>query len=104
VEPDSDDRSLVGEREGRTPLCSVYREKSAVGLRNMSVPSDDRDVTAAPDRSDASLLELYDRALPQVYGYLLGRCGDRAVAQDLTPETLLAVAKGTRGHRQPSAG
>ena len=61
------------------------------------MPSDDRDVTAAPDRSNASLLELYDRALPQVYGYLLGRCGDRSVAQDLTSETFLAVAKGDQG-------
>jgi RNA polymerase sigma-70 factor (ECF subfamily) len=37
-------------------------------------------------------MALYDRALPQVYGYLMGRCGDRAVAEDLTSETFLAVA------------
>ena len=35
-------------------------------------------MTAAPDRPDVTLLALYDRALPQVYGYLMGRCGDRA--------------------------
>lgn len=37
------------------------------------------------------LLALYDAALPQVYGYLLRRCGDRAVAEDLTSEVFLAV-------------
>ena len=37
------------------------------------------------------LLALYDVALPQVYGYLLRRCGDRAVAEDLTSEVFLAA-------------
>ena len=37
------------------------------------------------------LLALYDTALPQVYGYLLARCGDRAVAEDLASETFLAA-------------
>jgi RNA polymerase sigma-70 factor, ECF subfamily len=37
------------------------------------------------------LLELYDEALPQVYGYLLSRCGQRALAEDLTAETFLAA-------------
>ncbi|GII83641.1 hypothetical protein Ssi03_16310 [Sphaerisporangium siamense] len=37
----------------------------------------------------AALLALYDAALPQVYGYLLSRCGQRALAEDLTAETLL---------------
>ncbi|HST64332.1 MAG TPA: RNA polymerase sigma factor [Mycobacteriales bacterium] len=39
----------------------------------------------------AGLLELYDEALPQVYGYLLSRCGQRALAEDLTAETFLAA-------------
>lgn len=56
------------------------------------MPNDDKDVTAVPDRPDVTLLALYDRALPQVYGYLMGRCGDRTVAEDLTSETFLAVA------------
>jgi RNA polymerase sigma-70 factor, ECF subfamily len=37
------------------------------------------------------LLELYDEALPQVYGYLLSRCGRRVLAEDLTAETFLAA-------------
>jgi RNA polymerase sigma-70 factor, ECF subfamily len=40
---------------------------------------------------DPGLLSLYDEALPQVYGYLLARCGQRAVAEDLTAETFLAA-------------
>jgi RNA polymerase sigma-70 factor (ECF subfamily) len=37
-----------------------------------------------------ALLALYDRALPQVYGYLLPRCGG-STAEDLTAETFLAA-------------
>lgn len=36
---------------------------------------------------------MYDRALPQVYGYLMSRCGQRLVAEDLTSETFLAAAR-----------
>ena len=45
------------------------------------------------DRSagGTALLDLYDDALPDVYGYLLSRCGSSAVAEDLTAETFLAA-------------
>lgn len=56
------------------------------------------DVATAPDQGPA-LLALYDRALPEVYGYLVRRCDGTAVAEDLTAETFLAavtaVQKGT---------
>jgi RNA polymerase sigma-70 factor (ECF subfamily) len=42
---------------------------------------------------DSGLLSLYDEALPQVYGYLLARCGQRALAEDLTAETFLAAVR-----------
>ena len=42
---------------------------------------------------DPGLLSLYDRALPEVYGYLLARCGGRALAEDLTAETFLAAVR-----------
>lgn len=45
------------------------------------------------------LLDIYDHALPQVYGYLLSRCRDRTLAQDLTAETFLAAVGAAR--RQP---
>jgi RNA polymerase sigma-70 factor (ECF subfamily) len=67
------------------------------------VSDDDRDVTALPDRPDVTLLTLYDRALPQVYGYLMARCGDRAVAEDLTAETFLAAAA-VRTNVPPTVG
>jgi RNA polymerase sigma-70 factor, ECF subfamily len=55
------------------------------------------DERTAPDPG-VTLLELYDRALPEVYGYLVARCGAVAVAEDLTAETFLAaVASVHRG-------
>ena len=42
------------------------------------------------------LLELYDDALPHVYGYLLGRWGDPSLAEDLTAESFLAAVHSVR--------
>jgi RNA polymerase sigma-70 factor, ECF subfamily len=42
---------------------------------------------------DPGLLQLYDQVLPEVYGYLLTRCGSRALAEDLTAETFLAAVR-----------
>ncbi len=52
------------------------------------------------------LLELYDDALPHVYGYLLARCGDTGVAEDLTAESFLAAVQSVRkpGAPDPSIG
>lgn len=47
-----------------------------------------------------ALLELYETALPHVYGYLLARCRNRVLAQDLTAETFLAAVDAAR--RQPT--
>ncbi len=60
---------------------------------------------AAPE-SGPGLLELYDRALPQVYGYLLSRCGDVGLAEDLTAECFLAAVamQRTPDHSVPSVG
>jgi RNA polymerase sigma-70 factor (ECF subfamily) len=54
------------------------------------------------DESATRLLEIYDRALPQVYGYLLSRCGAVAVAEDLTAETFLAAAAAVRRPDPPA--
>ena len=56
---------------------------------------------ASPEEGPAALLALYDRALPQVYGYLLSRCGAVALAEDLTAETFLAALDATRRHDPP---
>ena len=63
------------------------------GRRTSGPASDDRGVNGEPSRQGAGLLEIYDRALPQVYGYLISRCGQRSVAEDLTSETFLAAAR-----------
>lgn len=48
-----------------------------------------------------ALLELYDAALPHVYGYLLSRSGSRPVAEDLTAETFLAAVTAVRQRTAP---
>src|SRR5580658_159785 len=52
------------------------------------------------------LLEQYDDALPHVYGYLLARCGDTALAEDLTADSFLAAVQAVRkpGAPEPSIG
>lgn len=49
-----------------------------------------------------ALLALYDHALPEVYGYLLARCGRRTLAEDLTAETFLAAVTACRRHPPPA--
>lgn len=39
------------------------------------------------------LMELYERALPQVYGYLRPRCDSEAEAEDLTSEVFFAAIR-----------
>lgn len=50
------------------------------------------------------LLALYDEALPQVYGYLLSRCGQKALAEDLTAETFLAAVDTVRRGQPVTVG
>jgi RNA polymerase sigma-70 factor (ECF subfamily) len=61
-------------------------------------------VSAAADRQpDARrvLLELYDEALPVVYGYFVRRYPDRGTAEDLTSETFLAAMDAARKSDPP---
>lgn len=58
------------------------------------------DARAGPD-----LLGLYDEALPAVYGYLLSRCGNTVLAEDLTAETFLAAVTAVKkGVPVPNTG
>ena len=47
----------------------------------------------------AALLALYDEAVGEVYGYLLARCRNRAIAEDVTSDVFMgavdAVSRGT---------
>lgn len=53
-----------------------------------------------PDPAFA-LLGLYESALPEVYGYLLARCGDRVLAEELTSETFLGAVAACRKSGAP---
>jgi RNA polymerase sigma-70 factor (ECF subfamily) len=44
----------------------------------------------------SAFLSLYQQALPEVYGYVSRRCGDPAVAEDITSETFLAAVRAIR--------
>ena len=59
---------------------------------------------ALTDAADArgELLALYDAALPEVYGYLLRRCGSIQLAEDLTSETFIAAVDAVRRGTVPS--
>jgi len=52
--------------------------------------------TREESRAGDPVAAIYRRALPQVYGYLLPRCGSAAVAEDLTAETFMAAVAATR--------
>jgi RNA polymerase sigma-70 factor (ECF subfamily) len=55
----------------------------------------------ADDRRAVALCVLYDRALPQVYGYFVKRCGSASSAEDLTSETFMAAVDALRRDRVP---
>jgi RNA polymerase sigma-70 factor (ECF subfamily) len=55
---------------------------------------------ATPSGSTA-LVDLYDRSLPDVFGYLLRRCGSRPLAEDLTSETFMAAVDAVRRDAVP---
>lgn len=57
--------------------------------------------TAIVDDPGAGLLALYDKTSTQIYGYLLARCGNATVAEDLTAETFLAAVDAVRRDDPP---
>src|SRR6266704_2948387 len=52
-------------------------------------------------RGETPLADLYHRAMPQVYGYLLPRCGSAVLAEDLTAETFMAAVAAAKRDRPP---
>jgi len=70
----------------------------------VAATGDEEHVSEAPaagqDQGPA-LLALYDRAVPQVYGYLLPRCGSVVAAEDLTAETFLAAVTAVQRRAVP---
>jgi RNA polymerase sigma-70 factor (ECF subfamily) len=49
----------------------------------------------------AAVVAIYSVALPQVFGYLLPRCGSVTLAEDLTAETFLAAVAATSRPNPP---
>jgi RNA polymerase sigma-70 factor (ECF subfamily) len=81
---------------GRAIPTSPSIEDRGLGVTETRFPNDDPDVTEqepAVAGPYGRLLELYERAVPQVYGYLLPRCGSMAEAEDLTAEVFLAAVR-----------
>jgi RNA polymerase sigma-70 factor, ECF subfamily len=77
---------------------------SATTRRSSGAPDDDEDMGGRQARVPSggqTLLDLYEQALPQVYGYLLRRCGSVPVAEDLTAETFLAAVAAVRDGSAP---
>jgi RNA polymerase sigma-70 factor (ECF subfamily) len=62
----------------------------------MGARDDESIVSVSSPASDTDLLALYDRALPDVYGYLLARCRNRADAEDVTGEVFMAAVDAVR--------
>jgi RNA polymerase sigma-70 factor (ECF subfamily) len=52
--------------------------------------------TQQPPAASDPVLAIFCVALPQVYGYLLPRCGNAALAEDLTSETFVAAVDASR--------
>jgi len=93
--------SRANRRVAQTSHSTVVEEAAEPGRRSSVPPYDYRDVTgpAAEPAGADGLLAAYDDALPHVYGYLLSRCGQRGLAEDLTADTFLAAVDAVRGRR-----
>jgi hypothetical protein len=79
-------------------VTGTTADNPGTARRGSGRPDDDKGVTHPQVRPDPAfgLLELYDDALPHVYGYLLARCGDVSLAEELTAESFLAAVHAVR--------
>ncbi len=69
-----------------------------VGFRGPA--HDDENVSSdQPVAGPEGLLAVYDQALPAVYGFVVRRCADRRIAEDVTSETFLAAMDSVRRRR-----
>ena len=72
-------------------------DNSGGDVRNSGPSNDDVGVGTFEQPSEVDpVVAIYRRALPQVYGYLLPRCGSAPVAEDLTAETFMAAITASR--------
>ncbi len=97
---DGPDTAARYRRRQRQGISRSARRSGGLLFDNGGVRPSASAASVADPRQE--LLALYDRALPQVYGYLLARCGRAAVAEDLTAETMLAAAAALKRVDPPS--
>jgi RNA polymerase sigma-70 factor (ECF subfamily) len=84
-------------------LASVDVERSKGGGVSNDATPDEILMDAYQAGNEAAFSELYDRYSGSVYGFLVRRLGDRALADDLYQETFLRLhrAKATYDSRRP---
>ena len=59
-------------------------------------------MSVAASDPGAALLALYDDAVGEVYGYLLARCRNRTVAEDVTSEVFMGAVDAVRRGTEPT--
>jgi RNA polymerase sigma-70 factor, ECF subfamily len=73
-------------------LDAAARGKSPGDVRKLAAPNDLNSVGMSEEIEDEGpVAAIYHRSLPHVYGYLLSRCGDASLAEDLAAETFMAA-------------
>ena len=98
-------RSLAWKRVSSSARSCSSTDFSVAGRRSSGLPDDDNNVGMTPlvePDPGLGLLDLYDEALPRVYGYLVSRCGDRTLAEDLTAESFTAAVAALRKPDAPT--
>src|SRR5690349_12524460 len=97
-------RWLMPRQCGCSAMGEGYARPAFGGHRRDPPAADDDEAVPAEavveDPGDA-LLAIYDRAVPEVYGYLLPRCPNRTTAEDLTAETFLAAVSAVQRDAVP---
>jgi RNA polymerase sigma-70 factor, ECF subfamily len=84
---------------GRENLDRSRRRSTRGGVEGAMVGAEqlERSIGDQPNLHD--LLALLDAELGNVYAFILRRCGDRALAEDLTSEVILRAVRETKGAR-----
>ena len=80
-------------------ICHRDGDRPAAALEGAMVSAEpsERSISGQPDLHD--LLTVLDAEIGNVFSYILRRCGDRALAEDLTSEVFLRAVRETKRAR-----